>query len=121
MSYDIWLLKIPVSDVHKSAAFYEQYLGFQIDFIAEEFGWANLSSDTFSMALYEPGKGGGNRDIGGSIDFHLRLGANEFDPLALSLQEAGFLVENRIHTGADGSTFIEVEDLDHNILKIARR
>lgn len=121
MAFELWLLKIPVSNVQKSAEFYKTKLGFTVDFIAEKFGWANLSSGTFSMALYEPGKGGGNREIGGSVDFHLILDGVEFEPLAISLKEAGLLVEDMIHTGADGSTFIEVEDPDKNTLKIAKR
>jgi catechol 2,3-dioxygenase-like lactoylglutathione lyase family enzyme len=121
MSYQLWLLKIPVRNVQKSSEFYQKHLGFTVDFVAEEYGWANLSSGDFAMALYEPGKGGGQRTIGGSVDFHLVLDETEFNPLSITLKETGVLVEDMIHTGADGSTFIEVSDPDNNVLKIAKR
>ena len=121
MEYQLGLLKIPVKDCKESATFYEETFGFTTAFIAEEFGWASLNSDGFYINLYEPGKGGGNRTPGGSVDFHLSLDEASFMPLANRLLEEGKLVENMIHTGADGSTFIEVADLDGNIMKLSKR
>ena len=73
LTYQLALLKIPVKNVDVSSLFYSENLGLKIDFAAEEYGWAQLSSGDFSLALYVPGMGGGDGQIGGSVDFHLSL------------------------------------------------
>ena len=120
-SYQLSLLKIPVSNLETAAQFYEHDLGLTLEFLVEEYGWAQFSAGTLPLALYLPGKGGGDGQIGGSLDFHLSLAASDFDPLADRLLAAGVLVEDMMHTGADGSTFIDVRDPDGNVLKISRR
>lgn len=121
MNYQFGFLKIPVSNVTVSSAFYCDVLGWNEEFVAKEYGWAQLSSGELSLALYEVGKGGGNRIIGGTVDFHLWMDASAFDPLAEQLKTAGHLSENRIHTGNDGSTFIDIVDPDGNIIKVMRQ
>ncbi len=118
--YQLRLLKIPVKNVDTSSQFYAENLGFKIDFAAEEYGWAQLSSGDFSMALYVPGMGGGDGKLGGSVDFHLSLAGDEFDTLANDLLEKGHLSEGMIHSGNDGSTFVDVLDPDGNILKVMK-
>jgi hypothetical protein len=120
MGYNIRLIKIPVKDVNVSAMYYKEHLGFEVAFIAEEYGWAQLVNGNFEMSLYEPGKGGGNGTIGGSLDFHLSLDALTFDDISKKLLTAGVLSENMIHSGNDGSTFIDLLDPDKNILKIMK-
>lgn len=120
MSYELSLLKVPVSKIKLSIPFYVEVIGFELEFQAEQYGWAQLTSGNLGLALYEPNKGGGNRVIGGSIDFHLKLKDKEFDELAKKVADTTALVDNQIHSGNDGSTFMELIDLDGNILKIMK-
>jgi catechol 2,3-dioxygenase-like lactoylglutathione lyase family enzyme len=114
------LLKIPVSDVGRSAAFYRDALGFEQQFVAEQYGWAQFQAGALPVALYKPGMGGGDGKIGGSTGFHLSLPPLRFDSLAADLMKRGCLVENMVHRGNDGTTFVEVRDPDGNTLKIMR-
>jgi catechol 2,3-dioxygenase-like lactoylglutathione lyase family enzyme len=120
MQFELSLLKIPVSDIARSALFYRESLGFKEEFVAEEYGWAQLQAGDVPLALYRPGMGGGDGKIGGSLGFHLSLPSAAFDSLAPTLKDSGVLAENMIHKGADGSVFIEVSDPDDNLLKIMR-
>ena len=120
-NYKLGLLKIPVREIEKSTAFYKERLGCEISFQAPEYGWAQLKAGDLELALYVPRKGGGQRTIGGNIDFHLVLDADDFDKLAPALKDAGLLVEDMIHTGNDGSTFIDLRDPDENVIKIFRK
>jgi catechol 2,3-dioxygenase-like lactoylglutathione lyase family enzyme len=65
------LLKIPVTDIDRAVAFYHEAPGLAATFVAGEYGWAQLDGASVAIALYLPGKGGGNRSPGGSVDFHL--------------------------------------------------
>ena len=121
MEYHFSFIKVPVKDVMVSSAFYCDVLGWKQEFVAEEYGWAQLSSGALGLALYEVGKGGGNRVIGGTVDFHLWLQGDDFDPLAKTLLDQGHLSEGMIHSGNDGFTFIDILDPDGNILKVMRR
>ena len=120
-AYHLGLLKIPVKDIEKSAQFYEKNLGFLVDFLAPEFSWAQMKAGEISLALYVPGRGGGERQIGGSVDFHLNLAGEDFDEMAKKMQEAGRLSGDMVHTGAEGTTFMDILDLDENIIKVFRR
>ena len=44
VSFALSLLKIPVSDVTRSAEFYRTALGFEEQFVAEKYGWAQLQA-----------------------------------------------------------------------------
>src|SRR5438309_2062075 len=78
--YQLRLLKIPVTDVRRSANFYRDALGFHEEFVVEQYGWAQLKAGEIPIALYQPGKGGGDGHIGGSTGFHLALPPQRFDP-----------------------------------------
>jgi catechol 2,3-dioxygenase-like lactoylglutathione lyase family enzyme len=119
-SYQLSLLKIPVSDIDRSAEFYRDVLKFKPQFVAAKYGWAQFSAGDLPLALYKPGKGGGDGKIGGSTGFHLDLPAEQFDTLAADLLKRGVLVDNRIQRGDDGSTYVQVRDLDGNVLNIGR-
>src|SRR5258708_21837332 len=56
-SYRLALIKIPVSDIQRSAAFYRQTLGFEQEFVAAEYGWAQFKAGELPLALYKPGMG----------------------------------------------------------------
>lgn len=81
MTLGVALLKIPVADLSVSVPFYEAALGIQAVFVAEECGWAQFDGATLALALYVPGRGGGDRRPGGSVDFH--LDHNRLDTLGL--------------------------------------
>jgi catechol 2,3-dioxygenase-like lactoylglutathione lyase family enzyme len=118
--YSVALLKIPVSNIKRSAAFYHDTFGFEQESIYPEYGWAQLKAGELPLALYKPGMGGGDGHIGGSTGFHLSLPADRFDTLAAALLVQGVLVENRVHHGDDGTVYLEVRDPDGNTLKINR-
>lgn len=119
-AYALSLLKIPVTDVARSVAFYRDAMGFTEGFVAEEYGWAQLSAGNLSLALFVPGMGGGDAKVGGSAWFHLALAASEFDVLAERIQEREALAEDRVHRGNDGTVFIDVLDPDGNVVKVVR-
>lgn len=118
--YELSLLKIPVSDIQRSAAFYHDTLGFEQQSVYPQYGWAQLKAGELPLALYKPGMGGGDGHIGGSTGFHLLLPADRFDTLAAALLVQGVLTENRVHHGDDGTIFLEVRDPDGNTMKINR-
>jgi catechol 2,3-dioxygenase-like lactoylglutathione lyase family enzyme len=115
------LLKIPVTDVERSSQFYAEQLGFELQFSAAEYGWAQLIDGELCLALYQPGMGGGSAQIGGSTGFHLSLPAEAFQAQSQRLLEAGHLMDDRVHSGDDGSTFMDVRDPDGNVVKIMQR
>ena len=55
--YQLALLKIPVTEITRSAAFYREALGFEQQFAAEEYGWAQFAAGDLAVALYKPGMG----------------------------------------------------------------
>ena len=120
MPYKLKLLKIPVADIEASCEFYSTQLAFDVQFKADEYGWAQLSGGDISLALYKPGMGGGDGKIGGSANFHLSLPSDEFDTIAAQLLSNGHLMEGMIHSGNDGSTFIDVIDPDGNVIKVMK-
>lgn len=119
-AYALSLLKVPVSDIARSVAFYRDAMGFTEGFVAPEYGWAQLNAGTLSLALFVPGMGGGDAKVGGSAWFHLSLPGSEFDALAERLGTRDALVEGRIHQGNDGAVFVDVLDPDGNVLKVMR-
>lgn len=119
-AYALCLLKVPVTDVARSVGFYRDVMGFAEGFVAEEYGWAQLSAGGLTLALYVPGMGGGDAAVGGAVGFHLALAGCEFDALVQDLEGRDALVEGRVHRGNDGTTFVDVRDPDGNVLKIMR-
>ena len=114
MPLHLALLKIPVSDLKRSVAFYELVLGCGADVVVEEFGWAQFSQPAPGLALYVAGSGGGDRPLGGSLDFH--LAASDLDAM---LEQVKSVAEDaRIHQNADDSHSLEFADPDGNVLKI---
>jgi catechol 2,3-dioxygenase-like lactoylglutathione lyase family enzyme len=112
--YQLSLLKIPVSDISRAAGFYRDAMGLAEEFVVPEYGWGQFSAGDLSIAIYVPGKGGGNGPVGGTVDFHLSLPTEEF--VALSRRIGADMVE-----APDGLTFLEAVDPDGNSLKVVRR
>lgn len=114
MTLRLALLKIPVTDVTASVAFYEAVLERSAVFVSDEYGWAQFDHPAPGLALYVPGKGGGDRVPGGSVDFH--LAASDLNMLQARLKP---LTETAtIYTNNDGSQSLELNDPDGNTLKI---
>ena len=120
MKIHLSLLKIPVSNIETSLKFYEEQLQINNIFYVQEYGWAQFDLDGIPFALYQINKGGGSRTLGGSVDFHFAMDADVFDDVAPQWLSNHLLKDNMIHTGNDGSTFVELLDPDQNELKIIR-
>ena len=118
MTYQLSLIKIPVSNINTSLRFYEENLDIKNIFFVETYGWAQFDLDGIPFALYEINKGGGTRLLGGSVDFHLALEEEAFNQQSQKWLDAGILDENKIHQGNDGFQFVELIDPDQNKLKI---
>ena len=113
----IGFVKIPVSDVARAAAFYRDVLGLTEDFVVAECGWAQLSSASIPLCLYEPGKGGGSREPGGDTGIQLRVG----DAAAVHAKaaEAGG-TDGDLSTGDDGTVTFQARDPDGNLVQVAQ-
>jgi len=120
MDYELSLLKVPVRDVERAAAFYRDVLGMREAFVAAEYGWAQFGAGSVPLALYVPGMGGGDGEPGGGAGFHLALEADAFEALAERLRAAGALVDDQVHRGADGTVFVDARDPDGNVIKVVR-
>ncbi len=117
MILGVALLKVPVRDVVASVSYYEQVLGLQKKILAADYGWAQLDGATVALALYEPGKGGGDRAPGGDVDFHLHH--NHLEELLERVRTLH--PEAMIHRNDDGSASLEFADPDGNRIKIMAR
>jgi len=117
MTLALDLVKIPVSDLASSVTFYEAALGLKAGFVSQEYGWAQLDGASMAFALYVPGRGGGSRSPGGSVDFHLSHDRIDdlYGAVAKIASDAG------LHTNADGSRSLEFSDPDGNVLKVMER
>lgn len=117
-SLSLQMLKIPVSDIEKSVLFYRDVLGFKEEFVAEQYGWAQFSIGDLPLALYVPGLGGGNGQVGGSVGFHFKT--DDLETLYADYQAKGANIPDGIFQGNDGSAGIDVYDPDGNIIKIMK-
>lgn len=117
MRLELNLIKVPVSDITRSVAFYETALDLTAEFSSAEYGWAQMGGASFSLALYVPNKGGGDRLPGGSVDFHL----SHDDLASLHQQVARVASDAAIHANDDGTRSLEFSDPDGNLLKVMER
>jgi len=107
-------LKVPVTDLGAAVAFYRDALGLTATFVAEEFGWAQMDGAGLPLALYVPGRGGGDRPPGGMLDFQLACA----DPAPLLTFFFNDSAYSEIYTNADGSRSLEFTDPDGNTWKV---
>ncbi|MEM6276319.1 MAG: VOC family protein [Pseudomonadota bacterium] len=114
MTLTLSLLKIPVTDLSRATSFYSEALGLEAVFTSVEYGWTQFDGPGPGLALYVPGKGGGDRAPGGSLDFH--LASDSLD--ALLERAAAVAPDASIHANADGSRSLEFTDPDGNVVKI---
>ena len=116
--FKLGLLKIPVTDLERAAAFYRDVLGFTEVFVVVEYGWGQFQVDELPIALYVPGMGGGDRQPGGSIDFHLEV--SDVEACHDAWVEQGAVIPAGVVRSDEGSSFFEVTDPDGNALKITQ-
>lgn len=117
-SFELSLLKIPVSDVSRSAEFYRQGMGWSQKFVMSEYGWAQFEAGSLSIALYVPGMGGGSRPPGASLDFQLAV--VDLATLKGQLLDYSSDLGIGIFKNDDGSETLEFSDPDGNEWKIAK-
>ncbi|NDJ77060.1 MAG: VOC family protein [Chloroflexi bacterium] len=110
------MVKIPVSDVERAAPFYREVLGLREDFVVPEYGWAQFSAGDMPVALYVPGKGGGNGTAGATDSVHFCI--TQPDDFRQQLRAAGLDPDAHLHQGNDGTTFFELQDPDGNTFKV---
>lgn len=111
------LLKIPVTDVGQAVRFYEAALGLSATVVVEQYGWAELDGASVPLALYVPGRGGGDRVPGGSVDFH--LSHTDLDELLEQVRSVTATTE--IHENDDGTRSLEFRDPAGNVVKVMQR
>lgn len=117
MTLGLAFLKIPVTDLARAVDFYSQGFGLTADFVSEQYGWAQLGGADIGLALYVPGKGGGDGVPGQDRDFHLVAG----DLDALLKCVSPLAPDAVIATNADGSRSLDLKDPDGNGLRIMQR
>ena len=115
-TYGLVLLKVPVSDIARSAAFYGGGLGLEEVFYAPEYSWAQYQTGDLGIALYVPGKSGGESPLGRDLDFHLQT--DDLEGLVERLKSGGIDVGEGIGRGDDNWDCLNVRDPDGNLLKI---
>ncbi|MEM8811428.1 MAG: VOC family protein [Pseudomonadota bacterium] len=109
-------LKLPVRDLKRAVNFYEAVFDMELDYVAEEYGWALLEGDQLSLALYVPGKGGGNREPGGSVEFQLLH--PDVAALHAVLHQEFPGSKAGLHDHDDGARSLEFTDPEGNEVKI---
>lgn len=116
---EITLVKIPVSDIEKSVAYYRDVLGLPESFSAPEYGWAQLEVGSLPFCLYQEGKGGGGGTAGtcDSIHFAVPDAAASYEALAAR----GATIPGGLETSADGMSFFDIHDPDGNLIKVVQR
>ena len=104
--------RIPVNAIEEALSFYEA-LGFETTFQSEEYGWASLQWGDFSLGLYMPGKGGGDRPPGSNVGFLFAV--EDLDQVRAGLQGRGLEPSEIVET-ADGMRLFDIHDPLGNLL-----
>lgn len=118
MTLQIQLIKIPVSDIEKAVPFYRDVLKLTVDFVVPDYGWAQFHLGTLSIALYVSGMGGGTATAGTMDSVHFV--ATDFETFCTHLAQHKLNVDELRHQGDDGSTYVELQDLDGNRFKVMK-
>lgn len=115
----VGLVKIPVTDLAKAAAFYRESLGLKEEFAVVEYGWAQYETGAVPLCLYVPGKGGGNGVPGHCDSVHLVVenAAAFHDEVAKRCKSP----VGAVMKSDDGGVFFEIRDPDGNTIKVMQR
>ncbi|MEQ8671900.1 MAG: VOC family protein [Aggregatilineales bacterium] len=111
---NVQMVKISVSDIERAVPFYRDVLGLNEDFVMAEYGWAQFSAGNLPVALYVPGKGGGNGTAGQADCLH--FSTSDHEGFRAQLHKAG--VNAELHKGDDDTAYYELRDPDGNTFKV---
>ena len=112
--FHIAMIKVPVTELTRSAAFYTRLLDLEPAIVAPEFGWAHFEAEALTLAIYVPGGGALERRPGGAVDFQLAVA--DLSPVAARMAELS--PGARVHDNDDGSVSLELADPDGNLIRI---
>ncbi len=112
--FHVALIKVPVTDIDRSARFYGRLLDAEPSIVAPEFGWAHFETESLTLALYVADHAEDQRPPGGSVDFHL---VTE-DLAGLEARMADLVPGVAIRAHDDGSVSFDIADPDGNRLRI---
>lgn len=112
--FHIAMIKVPVTDIDRAAAFYGRMLDLEPAVLAPEFGWAHFEAEALTLAVYIPGMGNGDRAPGGSVDFS--LAAVDLAPIQERMAE--LVPGAEVRRNDDGSVSLELTDADGNVVTI---
>lgn len=112
------MIKIPVTDIARSIAFYRDVLGLPEEFSVPEYGWAQFHLGDLPFCLYIAGMGGGQGIAGGCDSVH--LATPDLVTMHSALVERGALMPDGLRTGDNGTKYVDVYDPDGNIIKLVQ-
>lgn len=115
----IQLVKVPVTSLERACAFYRDVMGLEQEFAVEEYGWAQYILGDIPLCLYVVGRGGGEGEPGGEMDFHLSV--DDVKKAYDTLKDRGATFACDLVTGDDGSSFFMIADPDGNAFKVMQR
>jgi len=106
--------KIPVDNLNDAIAFYTEKLFFSLLFREDSFGWATVQLDNQNVGLYIPGKRGGDRKAGGSVDFSFLI--DDFQNYFEKVKEKTKEDSPDVITTADNLKIFESTDPSGNVI-----
>jgi AraC-like DNA-binding protein/catechol 2,3-dioxygenase-like lactoylglutathione lyase family enzyme len=120
-------IKVPVTDLARSAAFYRDVLGLEEDFAVEQYGWAQYGAGDAAICLSVVGRSKFPTDdavLGGptarpGIDTGIQLRVTDARAAHAAIVQRGGKV-GELHAGDDGSVGFGVADPDGNKLHVAQ-
>lgn len=115
----VGLVKIPVTDFARAAAFYRETLGLEEEFAVEAYGWGQYRAGGVPLCLYVAGMGGGDGEPGGDTGIHLAV--NDAKALYETLAGRGADIPAGLEEADDGGIFFTVRDPDSNTIKVVQR
>lgn len=113
------LLKIPVSDIEQSVAYYRDVVGLPESFSVPAYGWAQLQLGDLPFCLYNPAKGGGGGTPGTCDTIHLAVA--DIEASYETLATRGAIIPGGLESSADGISFFDLHDPDGNMIKVVQR
>ncbi|MBI2920323.1 MAG: VOC family protein [Planctomycetes bacterium] len=111
----VGLVKIPVSDLARSAKYYREALGLTEEFAVVEYGWAQYATGGVPLCLYVPGKGGGLGEAGKCNSLHLITADIQSTREAMQLRGARV---SEMRKGDDGYRGFDITDPDGNVIQV---
>ena len=106
--------KIPVDNLDDAIEFYTEKLFFSLLFREDSFGWATVQLENQNVGLYIPGKGGGDRTVGGTVDFSFLI--DDFQKYFEKVKEQTKDVSSDVITTADNLKIFETTDPSGNVV-----